>query len=432
MPNETLYRKRYVGGRLVLNFGIDSPTSITGIPNADKFGGIVGFSNTGGTLVTSGGIPLFSDFTAGGTQFTINPAEMWLGQFTINTSTANGTAPIQIQPNYAVAGAPTSQPPALNLPATQISGSYLGNGPPLYEPPQNAFMFGTVNALPTGGTAYAVIRGFTASMIGTTQTMLGTYYNHSVPASTTWYTGPSQQTGWMNANQSLSFVTVPFVWSVQGGLCVYTGSTQPAVDSLVVTLQKNTADTTLVVTIPAGGTAGIWCDNDSTHTASGSAGDRINFKIQNKDTGTTSATIQSITLGMTPASPATGMIIFGLGGRTISSNQTNYYAPFGGSNFTLTAANAQVALPRAVTIRNLHCWVTSCPGTNATFGVYNNGSLGPLKVVVIGPGCTLGDNSDTSTSDEMTFAQGQTIELGESQSLSATNPSISSCTVEHD
>ncbi len=102
--------------------------------------------------VTNTGIPLFSDFTAGGTQFTINPAEMWLGQFTINTSTANGTAPIQIQPNYAVAGAPISQPPALNLPATQISGSYLGNGPPLYEPPQNAFMFGTVNALPTGGT----------------------------------------------------------------------------------------------------------------------------------------------------------------------------------------------------------------------------------------------------------------------------------------
>ncbi len=46
MPNETLYRKRYVGGRLVLNFGIDSPTNITGIPNADKFGGIIGFSNT--------------------------------------------------------------------------------------------------------------------------------------------------------------------------------------------------------------------------------------------------------------------------------------------------------------------------------------------------------------------------------------------------
>ena len=46
MPNKTLYRQTYVGGKLVVNYGIDSPANITGIPNVDALGGIVGFSGT--------------------------------------------------------------------------------------------------------------------------------------------------------------------------------------------------------------------------------------------------------------------------------------------------------------------------------------------------------------------------------------------------
>ena len=435
LPNKTMYKQTYVGGKLVLNFGIDSPTSITGIPNADKFGGIIGLSNTNGNPVTNTGMPLFSDLPGGGaTQFTINPAETWLGQLTVNTSTANGTAPIQIQANYGVAGTPTPQPPALNLPATQSSGSYLGNGPPLYEPAQNAFMLSTVNALPTGGTAYAIVRGLTASMIGTTQTMLGTYYSHTVPPSTTHYTGPSQQTNWTNTNQGISFVSVPFAWSVQGGLCVYTGTAQPGLGSLVVTLQKNTStNTSLVVTVPAGGGPGVWCDNDSTHTASGSAGDWLDFKVQNNDTGTTSATIQSITLGLTPTSPATGMLVFGMGGRTLTVGQNNYFAPFGGSNWTTTSAYAQVALPRAVLVKNLHCYVAICPGTNkADFTVVKNGAAGALTISAAPLSCGAPrDISDTNSAHAMSFSQGDTIELLETQT-GGTTASAASCTVEHD
>jgi hypothetical protein len=81
MPHKTLYRQTYVGGNLGttsqkfnylrLAVGIDSPSNITGIPNADKFGGMVGLSNTGVTATyrvykNGGSTPLHVDITTSG------------------------------------------------------------------------------------------------------------------------------------------------------------------------------------------------------------------------------------------------------------------------------------------------------------------------------------------------------------------------------
>jgi hypothetical protein len=67
-------------------------------------------------------------------------------------------------------------------------------------------------------------------------------------------------------------------------LTIRMGGTQPASGSLVCTLRVNGADTALVVTIPAGSTAGNY--QDTTHTVALSDLDRVGFKIVNNATGT--------------------------------------------------------------------------------------------------------------------------------------------------
>ena len=133
--------------------------------------------------------------------------------------------------------------------------------------------------------------------------------------------------------------------------------------------------------------------------------------------------------------PSTGMLIFGVGAiGAISTAPTNhYFAPFGGSSsVTTTLANAQVPVPRALTIKNLHCWVVACPSSSATFEVFKNGVFptgGLTKTIP--SGCTA--NSDYSdTIDTTSFMPGDTIELHEQQSISPTGPTVASCTVEHD
>src|SRR5581483_4716216 len=115
-----------------------------------------------------------------------------------------------------------------------------------------------------------------------------------------------------------------------------------------------------------------WCD-DSGAITGGLLCDRLDLALHN-NASVTSTTILTITLGVTPllTAPATvqptGMIVFGLGDRNLVNN--TWFAPFGGGTSTSTAANSQVALPRRVTIRNLHCWVLACPSSTTTLTVW--------------------------------------------------------------
>ena len=440
MPHKTEYRQTYVGGKLVLNNGINSPTNITGIPMVGALGGIVGFSGTTASSFNPGHeYQLFSDGVNGTSQFTVLPFETWLGQFTLNTSNGNGTQPIQMQPIYSYGSTGTQvSPTVFSIPAGAASGSYVTNAPPLYVSAENQVSFQGVDPHPANGTAFATVQGFSASVLGSAggvpQTVLGTYYNGSVPTGVTYYTSFSQQMTWTNsAFEAHAYVVVPFNYNAKG-LCVVTSSAQSGTASLTVTLRQNGTNAGPQATVLMGGGPGTWCDDSGTITG-GLLGDRLDLALHN-NASVASATILTITLGVTPllTSPATvqptGMLVFGLGDRSIVNN--TYFAPFGGGNYTSTAANAQVALPRSVTIRNLHCWVTACPSTQTTLTVWKNGAPGSMPLVATIPTGACGAPKDfNDLSDTLLFAPGDTIELAVSIP-GIGPPPVSSCTVEHD
>lgn len=68
-----------------------------------------------------------------------------------------------------------------------------------------------------------------------------------------------------------------------------TGTSQPASGSLVRTLRKNGADTSIVITVAAGSAGGVF--SDLTNSVSVAAGDLINWKIVNNATTTSSKQI---------------------------------------------------------------------------------------------------------------------------------------------
>ena len=187
--NPAFFARNYYGGYLRLAVGIDSPSNITGIPNVDALGGIVGFSGTAAVPFTAGNYQLFSDGATNANQFTVFPVEAWLAQFTLNTSTANGTAPIQMQPAYSLGGSAQPSPIVFSIPDGAIAQSYPTNAPPFYVSSENLISF--QGNTPTMGSTYATVRGFSASIMGrpggglptAASTVLGTYYNSALPGS---------------------------------------------------------------------------------------------------------------------------------------------------------------------------------------------------------------------------------------------------------
>ncbi|MDR3411542.1 MAG: hypothetical protein P4L87_11470 [Formivibrio sp.] len=457
MPNKTLYRQTYLGGNLGttsnpfnylrLAVGIDSPSNVTGIPNADKFGGIVGLSNTtastfGGTMGTNIYYPLFSDTSVTGSPavpFTVFPLEAWLGQFTLNTSNNNGSAPMQMQPIYFSGGSAQVSPIVFSIAPGQAPGTPVSNAPPFYVSAGNPISFQAVNTPAPNGSTFATVNGFAASLIGTADTVLGTYYSGTVPGGLTYYTSFSQKTGWTNSGpENLAYTVMPFAYTVQG-LCVYTSSSQPVSNPLTVKLRQNGGypSPQPAVSIPGGGGSGTWCDN--AHHLMGSANDWLDLELKNNNTSGSSANIVSIAMDITPASPATGMFVFGLGGIGImpTSPADTYFAPFGGStNLTTTHVNAEVAVPRALTVKNMHCYVTACPGSGltVTISVYQNGGPPPMGSLSVNFGHSCSPPRDiTDLSGSIGFLPGQTIELHVNQGGAGLGgPELASCTMEHD
>ena len=215
--NPAFYSRNYYGGNLgtsdhPFNYlhlaargGIDSATNTTGIPNATNlFGGMVGFSNTtastfGGTMGTNIYYPLFSDTSVTGSPavpFTVFPFEAWLGQFTLNTSNNNGSAPMQMQPIYSSGGLAQLFPTVFSIAPGQSPGTPVTNAPPFYVPAGNPINFQAINTPAPNGSTFATVNGFAASLIGTTDTVLGTYYNGTVAApKLTTPAFPSKQVG---------------------------------------------------------------------------------------------------------------------------------------------------------------------------------------------------------------------------------------------
>jgi len=105
-----------------------------------------------------------------------------------------------------------------------------------------------------------------------------------------WQLGTDGQAS--SINEDDADIKIPFACTAQN-LFVRTGGTQGAGGSLVFTVRKNGADTALTLTVAAGATLGMY--SDITNTVSFAAGDRINVKVVNNHTSTSTA-IRAITL----------------------------------------------------------------------------------------------------------------------------------------
>lgn len=107
--------------------------------------------------------------------------------------------------------------------------------------------------------------------------ILGCHAN-GYSATGTFYTFPYLST----AQFAVGGFNVPEAGTMKN-LYVRLSSAQPATGSLVITVQKNLADTALTVTIAAG-TAGGTTHSDTTHTVAWNAGDILTFKVRNNAT----------------------------------------------------------------------------------------------------------------------------------------------------
>lgn len=76
-------------------------------------------------------------------------------------------------------------------------------------------------------------------------------------------------------------------------IIVFTTSAQPTTGALTFTLRKNGVDTAVSLTVPAGGSAGLY--DTGTLDLSVATGDRISLKVVNAAPATASANIQSLT-----------------------------------------------------------------------------------------------------------------------------------------
>jgi hypothetical protein len=274
----------------------------------------------------------------------------------------------------------------------------------------------------------AAVRGYSWDIIGSSSQPLGWFANAAgVGSSSTVYSGPSQPVSVAITTEALQAVVVPYA-STARNLCIATSAAQSSNNSLVLTMRQNgTTDTTLTVTIPLSGGAGVYCD--TTHSVSLNAGDWITWKLLN-NANATSATIIAVVIELVPSGTATGMIVFPTQGLSFSSGSAQYAVPFTAVALSATEGNQRAPMPRAVTMKNLSCIYTTPPGSNAVaVTVMQNGSPSALTVSI--PTTGAGTQIVTDSVHSVSFAALDTFDLKFLQS-SGTNPVISSCSVEVD
>jgi hypothetical protein len=115
-----------------------------------------------------------------------------------------------------------------------------------------------------------------------------------VSASSTQYSGPGAS-AWTSTEANRDWVS-PIGGTIRN-LYAITGSTQSGTGSLVCTIRKNAADTSVTFTIAASGAATTY--SDTSNTASVAAGDKLNFKCVNNATAT-SAQFITVSFLVTP------------------------------------------------------------------------------------------------------------------------------------
>ena len=113
----------------------------------------------------------------------------------------------------------------------------------------------------------------------------------TVTAATTTYYNPYAGQVTDNTTETNRQAVIPFSGTLKN-LFVQTTTTQSATGSLVFTIRKNGADTSVTLTVPAGGAAAV--RSDLVNSVSVAAGDLISIKAVNNTAAAASATIKSI------------------------------------------------------------------------------------------------------------------------------------------
>jgi hypothetical protein len=149
----------------------------------------------------------------------------------------------------------------------------------------------------TGTTGAATLVGSTLNIplysSGATSFLCANHLANTIAASTTSYNGFISGAFVTAANEYTRNFLIP-VASTAGNYSIQTITTQPATGALIFTIRKNSVDTAITITVPAGSAGAI---STTATTVAFSALDRISIKVQNlATTASAQITHQSITM----------------------------------------------------------------------------------------------------------------------------------------
>ena len=416
-----------LGNPLAGNYWINCSSSTACTASPTTVGGLIGGSFNGSGLFAGSVATWFTNATTGNLVF---PYSLYLSNFSANVSTtisANGTAqwlPTLLPSATVIGPATLTFPPGITA-GTNVSQSSFT--PPFLIPAWTTTEF-TRSASALTGAATGGVEIFSAEVLGTTTQPLASWLNGgTVALSTTSYL-PFSGILAQESTEGVAGVVIP--WANGGtvsDLVGYTTGAQPASGALVGTLRVNAASPASgpTFTVALSAAAGIY--PDLTHTASVTQGQWIDVQMANAATAV-SATLTGVTAALTPAAPATGLLIFGVNGTATASG---YYSPYVGlENATETLMRGPI--PRAGTIKNMYCIYTTPPGTNAgAVTLVKNGTPQSLSVAIPTTGSGVQIASDTIAGHAVTVAAYDQVDVEYTQT-SGTKPVVGSCSAEFD
>jgi len=194
---------------------------------------------------------------------------------------------------------------------------------------------------------------------------------------------------------------VPFAGTAKN-MCIALQTAQSGTGSLVATLQINGSATSVVVTMAAGATAGVYCD--LTHTAAITANQSIFLSVVNNATAT-SGGINGWTVEILPTSGTPAMIHGEIGG-LLTASQTKFWEPF--SNVASTTESAmRMPMPRAGSVSNVCVNVQQAVANTTSVTLMKNGSTTALTFNLAN---STGVQCST-TGGPIAYAQGDTMDL---------------------
>lgn len=256
---------------------------------------------------------------------------------------------------------------ATMMPPGGAAGSYINADIMFYTQAYQQYAYtgsGTVTSAP--------VEGVSSKVIGSRVQPLGNYLSLSTRvAGSTNYTGAGQGNTAAVTNEDLVIIPVPFACTLKNA-AIITGGTQPGTGSLVATFRDDKVDTALVLTVPAGGTAGVRKDSSTTVAIAAHSG--LSIKEVNNAAGA-STSIDSYHFELLPtAGTVKALLIFPMYLRVPVAGASRYAPGYFNNGLETTEALAWTPIPYATaSMRYLDCWVETAPANDLVITVIKNG-----------------------------------------------------------